>query len=252
MRKSILIAAAVLVAGPLALSPAGDSKDVAAIVDKAIKAHGGADTLAKQAFQAWKAKGKMQAFGMKLEYDAEYFFQLPDKLRFDMSMSLGGKETKLTVVTDGKSAWESAEGKTREMEKDKFEEFRHLMYVLELSQVTPLKGKKYKLTPLPAAKVGDKEVVGIKVSAKDKRDVKMYFDAKTGLLAKTETRVLDEFSKKEVDQETLIDRYTTKGGVPILEHITIKRDGTVFLEEAFTNQSFSEKGDPKVFSKPGS
>src|SRR5688572_28210529 len=106
----------ILALAACALSPchAGEDKDPAAILDKAIKAHGGLDLLTKYKAYSWKATGHMQATGVKQLYEADYVFQLPDKLRFDMTMELGDMKLKLTVVSDGTTAWEAAEGKVRE------------------------------------------------------------------------------------------------------------------------------------------
>jgi hypothetical protein len=42
-----------------------DSDDARALIDRAIKAHGGADKLAKHKAETWKAKGTMYAGDMK-------------------------------------------------------------------------------------------------------------------------------------------------------------------------------------------
>jgi len=73
---------------------------------------------------------------------------------------------------------------------------------------------------------------------------------KTGLHAKTQTRVFDEFAKKEVDQATLFEGYRDVDGMKVFERMTIKRDGEAFLEETITSRRYLEKGDEKLFSDP--
>lgn len=222
----------------------------AAVVDKALKALGGKEKLARYKAHQWKAKGVLMMGDMKLPYAVAYSFQQPDQFRFDMTAEIMGNKTEITAATDGKQAWERGFGMVREMAKEKAAEFQHTAYVINLSQLTPLTDKAYTLTAAGEAKVNDRPVIGVKVAAKGHRDVTLYFDKESGLLVKSQTRIMDEFTMKEATQETLMLEYKEKDGVKYFHKMLIKRDGKPFIEEEFSDQKSLEKLDPKSFAKP--
>lgn len=229
---------------------ADSDKDALEIVDKAIAAHGGADKLRKAKGETWKAKGVMTAGGMSMAYNADYVFAGPDKFRFDINLEIAGMKMKLAVATDGKVAWEQMGPQLQVMAKEKQTEFDHNVYVMNLSYLLPLKEKMYTLTTLGESKVGAQTVVGIKVARDGKRDVNMYFEKSTGLLAKTSSMVNDEFEKKEMLQETLMTGYREKDGVKVFDKLTIIRGGKTYIVEEMMEQKALEKVDERLFAKP--
>lgn len=240
--------ACVLVIAWGAWCQAGSDAAAVAVVDKAIEAHGGVDKLRVKG-QAWKAKGTMELFGMKQNYIADYVFAAPDKVRFDLHMEQGGQKIVLTVATDGKDAYERSGAMLRDMEKAKRAEFLHTAYVVHLSQLYPLK-EASTLAALGESKLGDQTVTGVKVSSPDRRDVSLYFDKSNGLLVKTSTRVFDEFSQKEVTQDTLRSGYRDRDGRKVFDKMVILRDGKSFIVEEFSGQRILDKVDAALFAKP--
>ena len=73
MRKVLGCALALVVA-----VGARAAEEPAAIVEKAIKAHGGKEKLAKVKAEQWKGKGVMTMGDQKLPYAISYAFQQPD------------------------------------------------------------------------------------------------------------------------------------------------------------------------------
>lgn len=238
---------AVLALGSLPVAHAEDAK---AVLEWALKSHGGADKLAKVQAQSWKSKGKMVAAGQSIEYTAEYHLLNPMKMRFDMSMEFGGMKVNISAATDGTTAWESSGDMVREMTKEKTAEFNHNTYVMHVTQLFPLQDKAYTLTTLPDIKVGDQTLVGIKAAHAGRRDVSLFFDKKTGLLARTKTQVIDEFQNKEVTQETIVSGWRELDGFKVFDKIVIQRDGKDFIIEEFSAQKMLDKGDDKLFVKP--
>jgi len=99
-------------------------------------------------------------------------------------------------------------------------------------------------------KIDDKPAAGVKVSKKGHPDVTLWFDTATGHLVKSQTRIWDEFSDKEVTQEVFFTGYAKVGDRTCFSKLTIKRDGQLFLEEELSDFKCSEKIDPKLFAKP--
>lgn len=251
MRNILTISLAAAAALALASGNRAGTKDEArTILDKAIEAAGGAEMLAKNKAHFWKAKGTFHAFGMPTPYLADYYFWQPDKLRFEFTMEVGDKKVQMTMVANSKEGWEKAGPKLEQLPKEKHAEMMHTVHAINVAQLVPLLDKKFTVTSLGETKVGDIEVVGIRASTKGRRDVNLYFDKKTMLLAKTESRVFDEFASKEVNQENFFTGYKDKNGAKIFEKMTIKRDGKLFLEEEFSDQKTQEKLDEKLFARP--
>jgi hypothetical protein len=231
-------------------SDARAADDAMALVDKAIKAHGGAEKLGKIKAQQWSTKGKANAMGVSIEYTANYSFQTPDMIRFDFESNFNGMKLEISAATDGRNYWEKMGDMVRDMEKKKAEAFRHNLYTMHLIQILPLKEKGLSLSLTGEEKVNDKPALGLLVSKKGRPDVTLFFDKESSLMVKMLTEMWDEFTDKTVPQETLISGYKDKDGVKIFSKIVIKRDGKTFIEEDFAGQKFFDKLDAKLFEKP--
>lgn len=239
-----LAALVLLTAGGLARA----EDQARATIDRAIKAVGGEETLKAWQSMTWKVKGKMHVMGQSMPYTADYFFQSPNKVRFDMAMNFQGQDMKLSVMSNGEKAWEIGMGQEREMEAGKFKEFKHTGYAMNVTMLMPLKDPAYKLTSLGDSQEEGKTLAGVKVSREGQRDVSLFFDKATGLLYKSAYRAYDEFENKEVNQEVYFQNYQDKDGKKFFTNMTIKRDGKVFLEEELSHQQ-SKQFEAKFFEK---
>jgi hypothetical protein len=228
-----------------------DDATARAVVDKGIKAMGPAEVLAKYKADAWKARGKMTMMGQTLPYTCEYMFQAPDRFRFVMDGEFGGQKIRITAAGAQSKAWEQAAGQVRDMLEPKLKEFNHNIYTIWVSMLTPLKDPAFKLTSLGDVKSIDGHTqAGVKVSREGQRDVSLFFDKSTGLLTRSLTWVMDEFSNKEVTQEVVFSDYKNKDGVMQFGKMTILRDGKPFIEEEIFDQKGLEKLDEALFGKP--
>jgi hypothetical protein len=224
--------------------------DAKAIVERAIEAQGGLAKLSKVKAQSWQAKGKMLAGGEALEYTATYTMMAPDKLYFDSTINVGGMKLTIRAATDGSTAWEASGDQLRDMAKEKQVEFQHNVHLLQVTQLYPILDPAYKLTLLPDLARDGQSLVGVKVTREGQRDVRLYFDKKTNLLARTETQVIDEFLKREVTQESLVSGWHVVDGRQVFDQLTIRRDGKDMIIETHSNQKFLDEGDRTLFAKP--
>ena len=97
--------------------------------------------------------------------------------------------------------------------------------------------------------VEGRPAAGLRVSRKGNRDITLYFDQKTHLLVKTETRVKDEGSGQEVTEETVLSAHAEKGARQAMK-LTTQRDGKPFLEAEVVEFKVEAKLDDSVFAKP--
>ncbi|HYV39891.1 MAG TPA: hypothetical protein VE988_29660 [Gemmataceae bacterium] len=246
-----LLALAVLLG--LALPVQAQQADAQAILDKALKAHGDEKTALKLTASTAKGKGTISAMGMDLEFSIETWSQLPDKTKSIINLNIEGMMLEIVQVINGGKGWSSLLGMVQDLEADQIKEAQEAMYAGRIAGLYGIKADKtLKLSPLGETKVGDKTVVGIQVTKKDKRDVNLYFDKTTNMLLKSETRATNPFTMMEVNAETLYDNYKeVVPGVKSATKVTVNHDGKRYLEFQVSEATAVEKLDESIFAKPG-
>jgi len=245
---SVACAAAVLILAPAARA---DDKDARAIIEKAIKANGGADKIDKVKAVVVKGKGTVHVMAMDLDFTSVNSSQDADKMRVEVDVTVMGMDFKTVQIFNKDKAWSGVNGTFTELPKEAVEEFQEKMHGSRVGRLTPLlKDKEFKLSALGESKVGGKEAVGVRVEYKGKRDINVYFDKKTSLMLKTETREKDLQSGMEVNSETFMEEYKDKDGLPVPHKITVKRDDKPFVELEVTDYKAEDKLDDSLFAKP--
>jgi hypothetical protein len=229
---------------------AGPTQDEARkILAKAIEAQGGEEALNKYQAGTIKTKGHIEVLG-GFDFTQEINFQLPNKVREELSFEINGQAIRTVVAYDGKKGAIEVNGK-KIPDNDKItESLRDGVQLLEVGKLVPLKGKAYELMTVGEAQVNGKPAVGIRASKKGQRDVTLYFDKETHLLAKLEQRTVDAQSGQEVDQERIFTEYQKVNGVPMPKRVIVNRDGKKFLEAEVTDFQQFEKLDDGMFTLP--
>jgi negative regulator of sigma E activity len=226
---------------------ADDEAKLRAVLDKAIKAHGGADNLKKFKAHVIKSKGTFYGMGEGIDYTEETSIQYPNQMRIDIE----AMNFKFTQVFDKDKGWRKINDNAEEMSKEEVAEAREQMYVATVVNLAVLQDKSYKLSPVGEAKVGDRAAVGVRVEHEGHRPVNLYFDKDNGLLLKTETTGKDTRNdNKEFTTEELLGDYKKAGELMVAHKLTIKRDGKKYVEAEVSEWKPSEKLDDKVFAKP--
>ena len=254
MRRLLIPCALVLALA--ALGRADDAADAKAVVEKAIKARGGADNLAKYKADVLKIKGAVHVAGLDIDFTGEISFQQPDKSRTVIEGTVMGTNFKSTRVVNGDKGWIDdllgAARQQRDMSKEELAEERESQNANSIARLAVLTDKAYTLSTVGESKVGDKEAVGILVKRKGYRDVSLFFDKTTHLLLKAETRVKDPQGggDTEFTQEAFYDDYKKVGDLQVAHKQTVKRDGKAYLESEATEFKPEEKLDDGLFAKP--
>ena len=230
---------------------ADDAADAKALIEKAVKAHGGQENLDKYPCNTVAMKGKVHVMEMAIPFTGEVTTQRGDKLKLDLEIEAGGMKIRIVNVFAGDKGWKKMGDQTTDMDKDEIAEAKSQTYSAWVSSLAPLlKGKDFTFAPIGEMKVNDKPALGVKVSSKGHRDVDLYFDKQTGMLVKTETRVKDDATGQEVTQEEFPSDYKDVQGLKQPMKNVIKRDGKVFVEAEVTDVTLAEKLDEGVFGKP--
>jgi hypothetical protein len=245
------LCAAVAIAALLTAAMASDDA-ARGVIEKAIKAQGGADKVAKLRVARIKVEGTISlAPGQPgIPFVLEDWWQMPDQYKTTARFELGGKKVTQTQALDGQSGWMQIDGVTQTMPKEAVAEMREQKYAEDLDRLGFLAAKGIDITLLGGAKVGGREAVGVLVKAKGHRDVKLYFDKESGLLAKREHKVLDSGTGKEVTQEVVFGDYRETDGLKHYRTLTAYRDGKKWVEAKVVELEFFDRLDKKVFARP--
>jgi hypothetical protein len=95
-----------------------DDDDVKAIVEKAIKAHGGEQKLAEMKTGRTKSKGIMTVNDQKYAVTAESVAQSEDTYKLDFRIDTNGTNVEVHCVLNKDKAWRTIAGETMEIDGD--------------------------------------------------------------------------------------------------------------------------------------
>lgn len=246
-----LLFSAALVVLALATARADNDPTAVMILAKAMRAHGGEQTLAK--YQAWqhKATGTLHRLAQQIAFSGEWSHQSFTQRRIAID-ELNNKPAPLFFVVDGAKGWlKAGAAASKEINKEQHAEEAEQMHVNWVLMLAPLREKAYTLTPLGETTIKDTAVVGIKVARKDWRDIDLFFDKQTQLLVKATVQIKDaELNDKEVMQEMYFSDYREAQNVKYAGKVLIQRDGKDYVEMVRTEMRYFEKLDNSIFAQP--
>jgi hypothetical protein len=242
-----LFLAPALVAGLFA-APANAADDAKAIIQKAIDAHGGADKLNKVEAARIKSKGTISIQGMDIELTSEAVYRMPDKIRTDLDLNVMDQKLHITQVIAGdKVTIVSPQGKMQ-LEGPQLEEGKMGVYMLSVFRLTPLlDDKSFTLKALGDRTANGQELVGVQVSSKGRKDVKLFFDKKTGMLARVERTGLEPGGTNEVPREEMFSNYKDFDGIKRHTKTLVNVNGAKLLDTEISEYKTLDKVDEKTF-----
>jgi len=249
-RVAVLTSVMVLFAGSTAVRAADD--DPKEILAKAVKAHGGEEHLMKHPAARAQNKGKINLPGVgEAEFTQSMAYMLPNKLRDSMELSIGGQSIKVVTIMNGDAISIVAMDKEVPITDEIKKAMKDPMEMMSMVRLAPLlKGKDFELSLFGEAKVDEKPAVGVRVTAKSKKEMTLFFDKKTGLLVKIEHRTTSPNGGGEVAEERIILSYQKdKNGIPVPKKVLVKQDGKTFIEAESSEFEFLEKIDDSEFKK---
>jgi hypothetical protein len=227
-----------------------EAKDAAAVVDKSIKAIGGAEKLSKAKAVLWKAKAKFRFGENESEGTIEGTMQALDHSRRVFEGQFGGNAFRAVTVVAGDKGWRKFGDNAMELDSEGLANEKRRLYLSVVPiTVAPLKSKGFKLSAAADEKVDGKPANGVKVTAPDSKTFTLYFDQQSGLPVKLVADVVG-FDGNEFTQETTFGEYKEFDGVKVATKLVAKRDGQTFQEMNVTEFKLLDKVDPKTFAEP--
>jgi hypothetical protein len=251
-RTLVLVLSVTFLLGLVAGARAADD-DPKAIITAAIKAHGGEEALAKYKAGQSKTKGKINLPMIgETPFTEDTAYMIPDKFKSVLELDIMGTKVMVKTVADGDKITINANGMdvpVTDNIKKALGDARYAMRAARLNNL--LKDKDIELAPLGEVKVEGKPAVGVRVSSKGHKDISLFFNKETHLLAKMESRTIDSTTGKEITEERIILDYAKKDkdGFTLPKAILVKHDGEKFMEAEITEAKLLEKLDDPDFQK---
>jgi hypothetical protein len=234
------------------LARATEKDDALAILNTAIKAHGGADKLEKAAQMVRKGTGTVTLFDMDSTIVDELLVQLPDRLRLTVEIASADKKQKVRaiVVANKDKGWQENGGAVDELSEPRLAELREEAHVQWVSLLFPLvkKDAAYELIPLKDVKIDGRGAMGVKVSLKGHPDISLVFDKENALLSKVALKTKE--GGVEVDKEFFFSEHKEVDGAKLPMHIAVRLNGKKYVDLKVESYKFLSKVDEAQFGKP--
>jgi hypothetical protein len=225
-------------------------KEIKAIIAKAIEARGGEANLQKYKARTYSFSGTMYIDGSEAAVSGIANEEAPVKTSVKTNITLAGAEIAFAQVFTGDKGWESINGTTQELDKATMDEVREQMYVGEIAELRGLRDTGVKLYFLGESKVDGKPAIGVRVSCKGRRDVKLFFDKEKGLLLRTESRGKDVARGAAYARVTVYSNYKNVSGLMIPFKEVVSHDDKPYLAIELSEVTVTDKLPDSIFAKP--
>jgi hypothetical protein len=235
---------------------AQNQEDGPAIVERAVKAHGGKDGLLRLRTATVKYTFKGTLPGLPApgatDIQVEETYQLPRQVKKVVVGKQGDKPVQITWAIDGDRMWyRDEDGRVNEQKWDKDNETQYRPFLF-LEQLAKFSAKDFKMTALGESEIEGRKVVGVRVQAENPPyDVAWYFDKETGLLGATRGKSSNPFTKQNIVGESAFRDYKEVDGVKLFHTQVLRPDGMKIAELRVSQVRFFKKLDDSVFAPPG-
>jgi len=234
---------------PAGFAPAGDQTELQALLDKAIKAAGGA-RLGKFNGGTCKIKGNITIGDAKAPFTFDAFLHGADQVKVEGEFEQNGMKTSMAIVMNGDQCWAKFGDKIEDAPKETARGIRDVIRTFRyVHALTPLKDKNLTLALVGEVDVDGKPAVGLKVGCKDERDIDLFLDKATGQPLKAEWK----FTNRNGQDEALEFTFTGHKELDGRKHFTkvaLKIDGKAMFDAEFSDFRWTEKLEPSVFERP--
>jgi hypothetical protein len=220
------------------------------LIERAVKAHGGAEALARNRAEKIKFKGNVVLRGHNVPFVAETTVQLPSQYKYLIEMNDGTDKTTILHVINGDKVFVTINGQAQKLDPAAQSEIRNGMELQRAQRLLPLlEDKSYQLALLDEIKVNDRPAVGVRVTGRGRREMRFYFDKEFGLLVRAEI-LLDDGKGKQVRQHYFFGDFKDIGGYKRYTKVKADRDGKVVMEAELLDAKTFDKIDETEFAKP--
>jgi hypothetical protein len=229
-------------------APTKSDEKAVALVEEAIKAHGGMDALGKLAAIERNVKGTYLAEKRELNFTAESMFQLPSRLRTVLSLDAGEVKSAETIVVNGEQGWQVNAGETNPLPDQRLQENREQLYAYGATTLLPLRDVSVVLVTADGEPVDGKPTAAVRAVKKDRPDIRLYFDKASGLLVKIAYR--GKLAGGIGDMEIQLLDHKEVDGAKIPYRQVEFLNGAKLADWTLTNIRVGRRFDGGLFGKP--
>jgi outer membrane lipoprotein-sorting protein len=256
MRKLVWTIAIGATVAAICVTAAADNSDVAALIDRGLEAAGGADRLAQP--RAYTFKQEMTTRTKKVPAGttthSTFWFQPPKKFRMEEEGQVNGKAIKYVEVINGNRGWGKRNGATLQLSPQAIAHPLETQQAFGYKFILLLRDKANKVSSLGESSAGDQMLVGVKVThavGRGSEERRLFFDAKTMLLARSELHAKLSTGSEMGTEQTWGDYQTIDGiAVPHKVTHTVKDTAGTTIERVYSEFKFVEQHDSHLFDAP--
>jgi hypothetical protein len=157
------------------------------------------------------------------------------------------------LLLDGDRGWSNRGVRIAKLDHEELASGQNLLYSLSISNLTPLKESRFKVSKAEDAQIRNRECFSFKVTSHGRPPMLLFFDKETRLLAKTEFRFkpFAYDTNKVVDKDVLLESYYSNykkvADVNHWNKYEQYRDGAKYAELNISDVRFFEHLDEKLF-----
>jgi outer membrane lipoprotein-sorting protein len=224
--------------------------EAVAVIEKAIKAHGGAEKLRKFTGATVKMKGELEVLGTPTEVTGELAYAIPGKLRLALDLEVMGQKVALVQTVNGEKTRQTVNGNAVPLPDEAAAELRRAAVMPEVSHlVYLLDAEKYTLKADGTDEVNGKKAAVVVVSGPrtDGRDRRLWFDAESGLLVKIKRTTVGPSGTGTVEEERVMSEFKEFDGIKMATKVVATHDGKEYLKAETTEVEFADKPDEAKF-----
>ena len=225
--------------------------DARALIERAIKAHGGAEALGRIHADKVKLKGTLVLQGHTTPFLAEITVQLPSKKKDIIEINSGSDKHIIVHIVNGNNAYITLDGRLLKDEPTQLAEIRSGMELERAKRLLPLlEDKSYQLAVVEDVEVNDRPAAGVRITGRGRREMRLYFDKEYGLLVRAENRLDAGKGKPEIRQHFFFGDFKDIGGYKRPTKVRAYRDNKQIMEAELLDAKPLEKVDETEFAKP--
>ena len=226
-------------------------KDAQAVIDKAVKAMGGAEKLTKAALVTYKVKLKSATDGGAGEMTFLIIEASAGRERSEMERDAGnGEIIKSLTVMNGEKVWRKQAGKIQELNQDVALHRKRASEMFEaVRRPIILKDPHYLVKLVGEEKIGEKTAVVLDVMGTFGRDFRLSFDKESGLPIRLEAASTLP-GEPEAAITTLFTGYKEFDGIQVATRRLQARNNVKTSESEISDFQVLEKVAQGTFDEP--
>lgn len=224
--------------------------DARALIERAVEAHGGAEALGRIHADKVRLKGTLVVRGHTTPIVVEITLQLPSKYKTVIEINQESDKHILVHIVNRDKTYVTLDGRSIQADPAQLAEIRSGLELKRAERLLPLlEDKSYQLTVAEEIKVNDRPAVGVRITGRGRKEMRLYFDKEHGLLVRAENR-LDDGKGNEIRQHFFYGDFKEIGGYKRPTKVRAYRDGRQIMEAELLDAKPLDKVDETEFAKP--